>query len=62
LMPEMTLVDNTPRSTVVIPLSDTRLTRTVGVIYPADRKLLPTEELFYDFLIETYDRLNEFKK
>ncbi|WP_156288961.1 LysR family transcriptional regulator [Oceanobacillus salinisoli] len=62
LMPEMTLVDNTPISTVVIPLSDTSLTRTVGVIYPTQRKLLPTEELFYKFLIETYERLHEFKK
>lgn len=62
LMPEMTLVDNTPRSTVILPLTDTNLTRTVGVIYPTQRKLLPTEALFYDFLLETYERLNEFKK
>jgi LysR family transcriptional regulator, transcription activator of glutamate synthase operon len=62
LMPEMTLVDNTPRSTVVIPISDANLTRTVGVIYPTQRKLLPTEALFYDFLLETYERLNEFRK
>ena len=62
LMPEMTLVDNTPRSTVVIPLTDATLTRTVGVIYPTQRKLLPTEALFYDFLLETYERLNEFRK
>ncbi|MCE4047979.1 MULTISPECIES: LysR family transcriptional regulator [Bacillaceae] len=62
LMPEMTLVDNTPRSTVIIPIADSNLTRTVGVIYPTQRKLLPTEELFYDFLLETYERLNEFKQ
>lgn len=62
LMPEMTLVDNTPRSTVMIPLSDTSVTRTVGVIYPTQRKLLPTEALFYDFLLETFERLNEFRK
>jgi LysR family transcriptional regulator, transcription activator of glutamate synthase operon len=61
LMPEMTLVDNTPRSTVMIPLIDS-LTRTVGVIYPTQRKLLPTESLFYDFLLETSERLNEFQK
>ena len=61
-MPEMTLVDNTPRSTVMIPLSDASLTQTVGVIYPTQRKLLPTEALFYDFLLETFERLNEFKK
>ncbi|MCT2535202.1 LysR family transcriptional regulator [Aquibacillus koreensis] len=62
LMPEMTLVDNTPRSTVVVPLSDYNLKRTVGVIYPTHRNLLPTESLFYDFLLRTYDRLNEFRK
>ncbi|MFD1040381.1 LysR family transcriptional regulator [Virgibacillus byunsanensis] len=62
LMPEMTLIDNTPRSTVMIPLTDFNMTRTVGVIYPTQRDLLPTEALFYEFLLETYDRLNEFKK
>ncbi|WP_085992949.1 LysR family transcriptional regulator [Oceanobacillus senegalensis] len=61
LMPEMTLVDNTPRSTVMVPLADTSLTRTVGIIYPAHRELLPTEKIFYDFLKETYERLNEFR-
>lgn len=61
LMPEMTLVDNTPRSTVMIPIPDASLTRTVGVIYPTERKLLPTEVLFYDFLLKTYERLNEFR-
>lgn len=54
LMPEMTLVDNTPQSTVVIPISDSSLTRTVGVIYPTERNLLPTESLFYQFLVDTY--------
>ncbi|OLS40036.1 LysR family transcriptional regulator [Bacillus sp. MRMR6] len=62
LMPEMTLVDNTPRSTVMKPISDANLTRTVGVIFPTQRKLLPTEVLFYNFLLETYERLNEFSK
>jgi LysR family transcriptional regulator, transcription activator of glutamate synthase operon len=62
LMPEMTLIDNTPRTTVMIPISDFNLTRTVGVIYPTERDLLPTETLFYEFLLETYGRLNEFKK
>jgi LysR family transcriptional regulator, transcription activator of glutamate synthase operon len=61
LMPEMTLIDNTPRSTVMIPISDVDLSRSVGVIYPAQRKLLPTEALFYGFLVETYERLNDFR-
>lgn len=61
LMPEMTLVDNTPKSTVVVPLTNENVTRTVGVIYPTQRKLLPTESMFYDFLVETFERLNGFK-
>ncbi|NGP45599.1 LysR family transcriptional regulator [Bacillaceae bacterium SIJ1] len=60
LMPEVTLVDNIPRSTVRIPLDDENLTRTVGVITPTQRKLLPTEELFYEFLQEFFSRLNYF--
>ncbi|WP_112182450.1 LysR family transcriptional regulator [Paraliobacillus zengyii] len=56
LMPEMTLIDNTPQSTIMVPLSNSNLSRTVGVIYPTQRKLLPTEELFYNFLLETYDK------
>lgn len=59
LMPEVTLVDNIPRSTVKIPLVDPSVTRTVGVICPTQRKLLPTEQLFYDFLSEMYDRPSE---
>ncbi len=56
LMPEMTLVDNTPQSTVMVPIGNSNLARTVGVIYPTHRKILPTEELFYDFLLETYEK------
>ncbi|WP_163538835.1 LysR family transcriptional regulator [Gracilibacillus sp. YIM 98692] len=54
LMPEMTLVDNTPRSTLIVPIENDSLSRTVGVIYPRERKLLPTEALFYDFLVKTF--------
>lgn len=61
LMPEVTLVDSLPRSTVKIPLAEPNVTRTVGVITPKDRVLLPTEKLFYEFLIEFFARLDEFK-
>lgn len=61
LMPEVTLVDNTPRSTVKIPLSEPDVTRTVGVITPTERGMLPTEELFYEFLQEFFTKLNHFK-
>lgn len=61
LMPEVTLVDNIPRSTVKIPLIEPNVTRTVGVITPTQRVLLPTEELFYEFLQEFFARLDDFK-
>jgi LysR family transcriptional activator of glutamate synthase operon len=54
LMPEVTLVDSTPRSTVKIPLNERSVTRTVGVITPTERALLPMEELFYAFLEEFF--------
>jgi len=62
LMPEVTLVDSLPRSTVKIPLVEPNVTRTVGVITPRDRVLLPTEKLFYDFLQEFFARLDEFNQ
>lgn len=52
LMPQVTLVDNTPFSTVKIPIVDPSVTRTVGIICPTGRSLLPAEQLFYDFLSE----------
>ena len=61
LMPEVTLVDSLPRSTVKIPLVEPNVTRTVGVITPKERSLLPTEKLFYDFLQEFFTRLDDFK-
>lgn len=61
LMPEVTLVDSLPRSTVKIPLVEPNVTRTVGVITPKERALLSTEKLFYDFLQEFFTRLDDFK-
>jgi LysR family transcriptional regulator, transcription activator of glutamate synthase operon len=60
IMPETTLVDNAPKSTVTVPIVDPSITRTVGVIIPTQRKLLPTEKLFYDFLLQFYEKLNDF--
>jgi LysR family transcriptional regulator, transcription activator of glutamate synthase operon len=60
LMPEVTVIDNVPRSTVNVPLSDNTITRTVGVITPTHRKLLPTEEIFHQFLLDFFSRLNHF--
>ncbi|GKU85087.1 LysR family transcriptional regulator [Niallia sp. NCCP-28] len=62
LMPEVTLVDTIPRSTVKVPLMEPQITRTVGVISPTQRELLPTEKLFYDFLTQFYARLTDFNQ
>ena len=60
LLPEITLYDSIPRTTVKIPLSEPKVTRTVGVIIPTDRELPPSEKLFYDFLKHYYEDLGKF--
>lgn len=62
LIPEITIMDNLPQSTVVIPVVEPRVTRNVGVIIPRDRQLLPTERLFYQFLKEFFNILDSFQK
>jgi len=61
LMPEVTLVDSLSRSTVKIPIVEPTVTRTVGVITPKERGLLPTEQLFYQFIQDFFTRLSHFK-
>ncbi len=61
LVPEITLVDNLPRSTVQIPIIEPQIRRTVGLIIPAERKLLPTEKLFYQFLHDFFHRIEQFQ-
>lgn len=62
VIPEITLIDNIPSSTVKIPIVEPEVTRTVGVIIPSERELLPTEKLFYEFLKDFYSILNKFHK
>ena len=61
LIPEITLVDSLPRSTVKIPIVEPQVTRNVGVITPSDRQLLPTEELFYRFLKKFFHTLSGYQ-
>jgi LysR family transcriptional regulator, transcription activator of glutamate synthase operon len=61
LIPEITLVDGFPRSTVKIPIIEPEVTRTVGVIIPRERKMLPTVRLFYDFLKDFFSRLDRYQ-
>ncbi|WP_042354484.1 LysR family transcriptional regulator [Bacillus rubiinfantis] len=61
LIPEITLIDGVPRSTVKIPVTEPDVTRTVGIIIPSERSLLPTEQLFYEFLGEFFSILDRYK-
>jgi LysR family transcriptional activator of glutamate synthase operon len=60
LLPENTLIDAVPNSTVKIPIVEPQISRTVGVIIPNERPLLPTEQLFYDFLTEHFRQMELF--
>ncbi|MBO0958493.1 LysR family transcriptional regulator [Neobacillus sp. MM2021_6] len=61
LIPEITLIDSLPRSTVKIPITEPNVSRTVGVIIPSERELLPTEKLFYEFLGEFFSILDRYQ-
>ncbi|WP_405097728.1 LysR family transcriptional regulator [Oceanobacillus sp. FSL H7-0719] len=61
LIPESTLVENLPRGTVRIPVTEPVVTRTVGIIIPEGRELLPTEKIFYDFVIDFFSRIERFQ-
>ena len=60
LIPEVTLIDNLPRATIKVPIDQPQVTRSVGVIIPKERDLLPTEQLFYEFLSKFFARLGGF--
>lgn len=62
LLPEITLLDSTPRGTVKIPISEPNVTRTAGVIIPNNRELAPSEKLFYEFMKEFFTMLNRFSR
>src|SRR5690606_10334342 len=62
LLPEITLVDSLPRSTIKIRIDEPKVTRTVGVIIPRDRDLLPTELLFYNFVHNFCDTLTGYQQ
>src|SRR5690625_5226500 len=62
LVPEITLIDHLPRATKKIQVIEPAVSRTVGVIVPKDRQLLPTEKLFYDFLKGFFQRLEQFQR
>lgn len=61
LIPEVTIVDCLPRSTVRVPIIEPSLKRSVAAIIPKERELLPTEKLFYDFMQDFFARISYFQ-
>lgn len=61
LIPEVTIVDCLPRSTVKIPVIEPSLKRSVGAIIPTERELLPTEKLFHQFIKDFFMRLEHYQ-
>ncbi|SDH85723.1 LysR family transcriptional regulator, transcription activator of glutamate synthase operon [Alteribacillus persepolensis] len=60
LIPEVTLVDTTPRFTVKKMIENPEVTRTIGVITPQERQLLPTERLFFEFLQSFFSNMGGY--
>ncbi|KRG16241.1 LysR family transcriptional regulator [Lederbergia galactosidilytica] len=61
LLPEITLIDSLPRATVKVIIDEPKVNRTVGIIIPKDRALMPTELLFYKFTRAFFDRLSGYQ-
>lgn len=61
LLPEVTLVDNLPRETARVSIVEPSLKRTVGVVVPKERELLPTEKVFFEFVRAFFQRLEHFQ-
>ncbi|MFP3917877.1 LysR family transcriptional regulator [Lysinibacillus telephonicus] len=60
LLPESSLYDSTPRFTVKMPIESPNIMRTVGIIYPTNRELAPSEQVFLKFVNTFFSRLNRF--
>ncbi|RYL95695.1 LysR family transcriptional regulator [Sporolactobacillus sp. THM7-4] len=60
LMPENAVTYNLPPDVVTVPLSSPKISRAVGLIWPRERDLAPSEQLFSKFIDEFYERLYRF--
>lgn len=61
LLPESSLIDSTPRFTVKMEIENPTIRRTVGIIYPTNRDLAPSEKVFIEFVNTFFSRLNQFQ-
>lgn len=61
LLPESAFYDATPRRTKKLALVEPPFTRNVGVIYPVNREMAPSEKIFLNFVSNFFSRLSQFK-
>lgn len=61
LLPESSFIDSTPRFTVKMEIENPNIRRTVGIIYPTNRELAPSEQVFIQFVNSFFSRLNQFQ-
>ncbi|MDQ0972322.1 LysR family transcriptional activator of glutamate synthase operon [Neobacillus niacini] len=61
LLPESTFYDSVPRFTVKVPIEAPKAMRSVGIIIPKHRDIGPSEKNFYQFLIQFFNRLDQYK-
>lgn len=59
VLPDNSL-NSIPRMTKKIPISIPEVKRTVGIIIPKNRDLAPSEEIFYQFVVEFFTNLERF--
>ncbi|QHS23218.1 LysR family transcriptional regulator [Virgibacillus sp. MSP4-1] len=60
ILPEITLTDLPMRDTKSIEIIEPNVSRTVGIILPSKREIAPSEQVFFEFLKNYYERLNRF--
>lgn len=60
LLPETAVSRNVPQETVKVQITEPLINRTVGIIFPKNRQMAPSEQLLFDFLSDFYDKLNRF--
>ncbi|MFC5560138.1 LysR family transcriptional regulator [Ureibacillus thermophilus] len=61
LLPESSFYDSTPRLTIKMKIDNPNITRNVGIIYPSNRELAPSEQVFIKFVNSFFSRLNQFQ-
>lgn len=61
LLPESSMYDSTPRFTSKVPIESPNIRRTVGVIYPTNRELAPSEQVFLKFVRNFFSLLTQFQ-